>query len=240
MRQHDRVIEDDPLVRWALAAQDARVWRRPHAVAVVCPDLSHWDRVVMNGEPRAVAELVREVLAEVGGNFRPFGTEELVTEVVALAPELEISARFAWMETTEPVSDRLANRPGGQPPAWLAEDSWPEISALLEESFPDSYAKPGAAGVRRWAGVRDNAGRLLAVAAEAWSTADIGFIAGVTTHPAVRGRGLAAALCAFATDEQLRDRDRVALLVDYWNVAAMATYQRLGFRTRRVAAARQR
>src|SRR5689334_7964935 len=98
MRQHGRVIEKDPLMRWALAARDARVWRRAGAVVVACPDLSHWDRLVMNGDPAALAALLPEVLPEVGANFRPFGEESLVTEVVARVPQLEVSARFAWMD----------------------------------------------------------------------------------------------------------------------------------------------
>ncbi|MEV6301804.1 GNAT family N-acetyltransferase [Actinoplanes sp. NPDC051861] len=231
------MIEKDTLIRWALAAQDARVWRRPDAVVVACPDLSHWDRLVMGGDPAALAELVGEVLPEVGGNFRPFGDEELVADVVGRVPGLAVSARFAWMETLEPVG---AGVRGGVSAEWLGEDSWPEVSALLEESFPDSYAKPGGAGVRRWAGIRDEGGRLVAVLAEAWSTEEIGFLAGVTTRPEVRGRGLGAELCAFATDELLGSRERVALIVDYWNVAAVATYRKLGFSTRPVAAARQR
>lgn len=237
MRQHGQVLENAPLIRWAASARQARVWRRPDAVIVACPDLSNWDRLVMNGDPDALAVLMREVLPQVGGTFRPFGPEELVADVVARVPELEVSARFAWMETTEPVGSRA---PAGPRPGWLTEDAWPEAGALIEESFPDSYAKPSRPGVRRWAGIRDAGGRLIAVAAEAWSTDEIGFLAGVTTHPDARGRGLAARLCAFVTDEQLVGRERVALLADYWNTAAIATYRRLGFTTRPVAAARQR
>ena len=237
-------------------------------MAVGCPQLSHWDRLVIDGDPGAAADLVRVALPEMGPGFRPFGVEELVEEVVARVPELEVSARFAWMEITEPVrwtgggtsraggGTGAAARPGagggrpavpdsaGRPvlaaPAWLSEAEWPDVTALIEESFPDSYARPGDPDVRRWAGLRDSGGRLLAVAADAWSTADIGFLAGVTTHPDARGRGLGTTLCAFVADELLAGRERVALLVDYWNTAAMATYQRLGFTMRRVAAARQR
>ncbi|MDI6103538.1 GNAT family N-acetyltransferase [Actinoplanes sp. NEAU-A12] len=245
----------DPLVRWALPAPGARVWRRPDAVVVACPDLSHWDRLVMNGEPAAVAKLLREVLAETGETFRPFGTEELVNEVVARVPELEVSATFAWMETTQPVrrcgSAERGQRGGpagavrrgattGPTPVWLGEDEWPEVTEMMREAYPESYAWPGAAGVHRWAGIRGDGGELLTVAAEAWSTREIGFMSGVATRPSARGRGLGAAICAFAADELLAGRERVALLVDYWNTAALATYTRLGFTTRRVAAARRR
>jgi ribosomal protein S18 acetylase RimI-like enzyme len=226
----------DPLVRWALHARDARVWRRPGAVVVACPDLSHWDRLVMNGEPAAVAGLLREVLAETGETFRPFGTEELVTDVVARVPELELSATFAWMETTTPVT-----ADGREVlPVWLGEEEWPEVTAMIREAYPESYAWPGHPGVYRWAGIRGTDGELLTVAAEAWSTPEIGFMSGVATRPSARGRGLGAAICAFVADDLLAGRERVALLVDYWNTAALATYSRLGFGIRRVAAARRR
>jgi ribosomal protein S18 acetylase RimI-like enzyme len=235
----DIAADRDPLVRWALHARDARVWRRPGAVVVACPDLSHWDRLVMNGEPAAVAELLGHVLTETGETFRPFGTEELVTEVVARVPELEVSATFAWMETTTPVR-RGQEQGRAEVPVWLGEQEWPEVTAMIREAYPDSYAWPGHPGVYRWAGIRGGDGELLTVAAEAWSTPEIGFMSGVATRPSARGRGLGAAICAFAADELLVGRERVALLVDYWNTAALATYTRLGFGIRRVAAARRR
>ncbi|MEV4279332.1 GNAT family N-acetyltransferase [Actinoplanes xinjiangensis] len=296
----------DPLVRWALRAPGARVWRRTDAVVVACADLSHWDRLVINGEPEAVAGLLRQVLGETGETFRPFGTEELVTDIVAWIPELEVSATFAWMETTRPVQrggmdvnrsggvtrgghldvdpggsggiglgrcagvglggrgvptgrDLMPGGPGpatvgGVPPGrrremasgefsgpfWLGEETWPEVTGMIREAYPECYAWPGHPGVHRWAGIRGADGELLAVAAEAWSTPEIGFMSGVTTRPSARGRGLGAAVCAFVTDELLAGRERVALLVDYWNTAALATYSGLGFTTRRVAAARRR
>jgi ribosomal protein S18 acetylase RimI-like enzyme len=253
----DIAADRDPLVRWALHARDARVWRRPGAVVVACPDLSHWDRLVMNGEPAAVAGLLREVLAETGETFRPFGTEELVGEVVTRVPELEVSATFAWMETTAPVTRGRMSGSGTEPddastagpvpgtdlvaaPVWLAEEEWPEVTAMIREAYPESYAWPGHPGVYRWAGIRGADGELLTVAAEAWSTPEIGFMSGVATRPSARGRGLGAAICAFVADDLLAGRERVALLVDYWNTAALATYTRLGFGTRRVAAARRR
>lgn len=82
--------------------------------------------------------------------------------------------------------------------------------------------------------------RLVAVAAEAWSVPEIGFLAGVATRPQARGRGLAASVCAFVTNELLAGRQRVALVADYWNSAAIATYRRLGFTLRPLGAAHQR
>jgi ribosomal protein S18 acetylase RimI-like enzyme len=127
--------------------------------------------------------------------------------------------------------------PGPERGAWL--DDVAGVADLLREAFPDSYAKPGAPGVLRWAGVRDQDGKLLATAADAWSVRDVGFIAGVATHPGARGTGLASALCAFVTNDMLRSHRRVALFADHWNEAALRTYRRLGFTQRPLAAAEQ-
>ncbi|GIF13322.1 FR47-like protein [Actinoplanes teichomyceticus] len=219
------------------------MWRRPGATVVACAGLAYWDRLVMSGDPAALAGLVREVLPGLGPTYRPFGAEELVAAVVARVPELAVSSRFAWMDISTPVrpggAGRAACPDGTGQPHWLGADEWGEVAALLDESFPDSYARPGQPGVRRWAGLRDTGGRLVAVAADAWSTREIGFLAGVTTHPEARGRGLAARLCGFAGDELLAGRERVALLADHTNTAAVAAYRKLGFSIRRVAAARQ-
>ena len=88
------------------------------------------------------------------------------------------------------------------------------------------------------AGLRDPDGVLQCVAADAWSVPEIGFVAGVATRVRARSRGLGTTLCAFLTDELIKDRGRVALLVDHANVAAVRSYDRLGYRMRRIAAAR--
>ncbi len=222
-------LEDDPLIVWA--RQDGRpgvrTWSRPGAVAVACPDLCRKDRLAVHGDPDAVAGLLTgEVLAAVGAGYRPVGDEDLITAVAARVPQVRVTGRFGWMDVTAPV-------PPGRG-EWLADDR--AVAALLETAFPDSYAWPGGSGVRRWAGVCEG-GELRATAAEAWSVPEIGFLAGVTTHPAARGRGLAAGLCGFVTNDLLRDRARVALFVDHWNAAALRTYRRLGFRLRPIAAA---
>jgi GNAT superfamily N-acetyltransferase len=222
----------DPLIMWAADRPGTRSWIRPGAVAVACPDLSRRDRMPVYGEPAAVAELLREVLPQVGPTFRPLGDEPLLAGVAERVPELPVAGRFAWMETSEPVAT-----PAGRHVRWLDDEDLPAVTALLDDAFPESYARPGAAGVHRWAAVRDDDGRLVTVAADAWSAPRVGFLAGVATRPDMRGRGLAAAVCGFATDELLAGRDRVALFADYWNTAAIATYRRLGFRLRPVAAA---
>jgi predicted GNAT family acetyltransferase len=96
--------------------------------------------------------------------------------------------------------------------------------------------------VRRWAGVvgevDGSAGtEPLAVAADAWSAAGCGFMAGVVTHPTARGRGLAWAVCGFVVDALVHRHGRAALMVLTDNAPAIATYQRLGMTTRLFGAA---
>lgn len=224
------IPDDDPLIRWA--RQDdrpgVRVWSGPDAVAVACPDLSRRDRLAVRGTPEAVAALLTEVLPVLGPSYRPLGDEDLIRAVADRVPGLEMVGRFGWMETQDSIHGGTGD--------WLTDTKG--VGDLLEAAFPKSYAWPGGNGVRRWAGIRDDE-RLLTVAAEAWPVPGIGFLAGVATHPDARGRGLAARLCAFVTDELLRDNERVALFVDYWNEAALRTYRRLGFMLRPLGAAAQ-
>jgi RimJ/RimL family protein N-acetyltransferase len=215
------------IVRWA-RRPGAREFRHGAAVAVAVPDLSRRDRLAVEGPPDDAAVAVREALAVVGPSYRPFGPEGLIKALVAALPELEGVASFGWMWTDRPVG-----RTGAE---WLGKADEPEIARLLDLAAPGSYARPGVAGVERWAGVRD--GGLAAVAADAWSSAEIGFLAGVAADPARRGRGRAAAACALVIDALLADHEAVALMVDGWNEPAIALYERLGLRYEPVAAAR--
>jgi ribosomal protein S18 acetylase RimI-like enzyme len=218
---------EDPLLAWA--AQDdrpgTRVWHHGDATAVSFPALAHRDRITVTGSPDDVVELLREALPVVGPTYRPMGDEALITAVVAAMPELELAKRYAFMHTTEPPDGRAG-------PAWL--DRTDEVERLLGAAFPDSFARPGGAGVRRWAGITED-GDLVATAAEAWSAREVGFMAGVATRSDRRGRGLGRAICAFVTSELLTEHPRVGLFADYWNDAAIATYRGLGFKLRPLA-----
>ncbi|WP_217554755.1 GNAT family N-acetyltransferase [Streptomyces sp. GbtcB6] len=203
----------------------ARVFRYGTATAVAAPALSGRDRIAVAGAPEDALPLVRDVLAEVGPAYRPFGRSELIDELVRATPGLVPGGRrFLWMET--------ARRPADPAPgvAWLDERGEAAAAALFTGHFPDSYAQPGRPGVRRWAGVHDDSGSLLAVAADAWSAAGCGFMAGVVTRPEARGRGLAAAVSRFVVDALVRDHGRAALMVDAGNPAAIAVYGRVGMR----------
>ena len=233
----DRIsADDDPLLLWA--AQDmgtgARAWALGDAAAVACRNVSRRDRLALRGSPGDVAELIRRIRSQVTG-FHPVADAALIDAVVHRVDGLETVARFGWMDTTTPAP---APRRTPQEPRWLTAPEIPEVDALLTAEHPGSWAKPGESGVRRWAGMRDPGGVLQAVAAEAWSVPEIGFVAGVATRAGARGRGLGTTLCAHLTDELIKDRSRVALLVDDTNVPAIRTYEKLGYRLRPIAAAR--
>jgi GNAT superfamily N-acetyltransferase len=222
------VLQDDPLIIWAAGQPGARIWHTTGAIAVACPNLSRRDRLAVHGHPDDVVALLTEVLPEIGATYRPLGDEDLITSVAERLDGVVKVGRFGWMDITMPVATPGAGE-------WITDLD--DVSGLLAEAFPASYAWPGGTGVQRWAGIRDADRTLLATAAEAWSVPQIGFVAGVATQPEARGRGLAAALCAFVTNELLRDKQRVALFVDYWNEAAVRTYRKLGFTLRPLGAA---
>ncbi|MFF4193595.1 GNAT family N-acetyltransferase [Nonomuraea sp. NPDC001831] len=118
---------------------------------------------------------------------------------------------------------------------WLDGAAEREIAALLAGDAPSSYAVPGAAGVRRWAGVR--VGReLAAVAADAWSAPSVGLLAGVATAARFRGRGLAERVCGWMSSQLVATHGRAALMVDDVNAAAIKVYERIGYRRRLVLA----
>ncbi|MEU6431839.1 GNAT family N-acetyltransferase [Microbispora sp. NPDC046973] len=234
---------DDDLVVWAAQGMrpGVRAWAYGDAVAVASPEASRRDRLVVRGTAARVVPLVRHALAEAGPSYRPLGDAALIEQVVEAAPELEPAACFSWMGTEKlapPREDATGGEVTGRQGSvsWLADSAAPEVAALLAAANPDSYAVPGLPRVRRWAGVRDGSGALLAVAADAWSAPTVGLLAGVATAAPARGRGLGERVCRFVASALLAEHGRVALMVDDWNRAAVVVYERLGFARRRVAA----
>lgn len=244
--------DDDDLVMWT--AQDlrggARAWAMGDAVVAACPEVSRRDRVAVWGGAACAAVLLRHALAELGPHYRPFGEAELVRDVLAEVEGLEVAGGFSWMTLDGPPARALAldaapdgqDGPGspagasGEAVRWLGPEAHGEVAALLAAGAPESYAVPGAPGVRRWAGVRAG-GTLAAVAADAWSAPTVGLLAGVATAAALRGRGLAGRVCRWVAARLVAEHGRAALMVDDDNPAAVAVYERIGFRRRRVLAA---
>ncbi|HZY48373.1 MAG TPA: GNAT family N-acetyltransferase [Devosia sp.] len=100
-----------------------------------------------------------------------------------------------------------------------------------------ALTRPGPFGPRtiemgHYVGVFDGA-RLIAMAGERLRLAGFGEVSAVCTHPDYQGRGLAKALVSVIGSEIVA-RGEVPFLQAYTsNVAALATYTRLGFEPRR-------
>ncbi|MFI7132696.1 GNAT family N-acetyltransferase [Nonomuraea sp. NPDC050153] len=239
--RHDAEVRaacgDDDLLVWAAQGLrgGARAWALGGAVVAAGPGASRRDRLGVWGEPADAVELVRYALAELGSSYRPFGELELMRQVTAKLEVLRESGTFSWMSL--PALDGPAAGPAVSGVGWLEPQAETEVAALLAAAAPESYAVPGLAGVRRWAGVRVG-GELAAVAADAWSAPSVGLLAGVATRAALRGRGLADRVCRWASRELLAGYGRAALMVDDANVAAVTVYERIGYRRRRVLACR--
>lgn len=241
MVEHDELVRrcgGDAMCVWVAQGLTGgrRAWASAdgRAVVVAGAGLCRHDRLAVYGPVDALVPLVREVSAEVGPSYRPFGDPERIDALVAGVPGLVEAGSFGWMDLAEGAPASVA---GAGRARWLGEDATDEVAALIEAGFPGSYAKPGMPGVERWAGVRDADGRLLAVAALAWSAPGIGLLAGVGVDPAARGRGLGRMVCAFVLAEARGRHGRAALMVDEWNHAAVRMYQGLGMVYRPVKAA---
>jgi ribosomal protein S18 acetylase RimI-like enzyme len=198
------------------------------------------DRLAVKGHGADAAVLVRRILEEIGPSYRVLGEATLIDALLRQLPNLAPVHNFFWMEATSPSGAAAAGV------RWLDAREEKEATSLFDHFFPDSYAQPGRAGMRRWAGVLGEVDSSvdssvgatpLAVAADAWSAAGCGFMGGVVIHPAARGRGLARAVSGFVMDALVNQHSRAALMVLTDNAPAIATYERLGMTKRLFGAA---
>lgn len=234
------VAGDDLLCCWAgqRLITDGRAWATDdgRAVVVAAPGLATRDRLAVHGSMSGCAGLVGLALAEVGPSFRPIGDRQLIHQIVGMIElpggrSLETVAEFGWMERHKPLDDAVS------PAHWLDDSDLDDIAALLGVAAPHSDARPGDPDVDGWAGIRDDDGRLITVAALAWSAPSVGYLCGVATHPEARGQGLATQVCRLVADEAITTRGSVALMVDDDNPAAVAVYRHLGLSYRQLSAA---
>ncbi|MFJ9522458.1 GNAT family N-acetyltransferase [Kitasatospora sp. NPDC101801] len=134
------------------------------------------------------------------------------------------------MALTDPA---LADRHPAGPwkPRPLSRADLPELTALFAAGYPGNWFDDRMLDSGRYVGARDDSGSLVAVAGvHVHSPAHrVAALGNVTTHPAVRGRGAAAAcvaeLCRLLADTV----DHVGLNVRADNATAVRLYERLGF-----------
>ena len=227
LRTTDEVLDasTDPLVRWASQALSSggAAWEHRGAVAVHAPLLTRRRRLVLSGPAEGAVSLL--AAHGRGVDLRPLLPRDLALEVAELMPTPWVEDKpFGWMERSGTLD--LPSEA-----CWLSTTD--EVAPLLRAALPESWAWPGEAGVRRWAGVVQD-GTLVATAAEAWSSAHVGFMMGVAVHPSHTGQGLGRRVCQFVASSLLSLYGTCALFVENYNTPAITLYRKLGFTYRDV------
>lgn len=149
-----------------------------------------------------------------------------------------------WQLESETVLARMVWQgplPSPAGTAWAFERLGPaqaaEVQALVQAAAPGPFGLQGLK-LGESLGLRDDAGRLVAMACERLFAGPYREIASVATHPDARGRGLASALVGELVQRQ-RARGEIPFLhVRCNNASAIRLYERLGFRTALVTPAR--
>jgi acetyltransferase (GNAT) family protein len=215
----------DPQCMWAAQGlkDGGRSWEHGGAVAVACRALCGRDRIVVRGPAEAAGPLVREVVDALGPSFVVIGDPPVMAGVLDQLDWLQPGSYFGWMDGTRRPRFRPAH-----PVRWLARQEWHAADEVVTTAAPDAYVRPWVPGVRRWAGVTDERGRLTGTAADAWSTPGVGFLAGLSVLPEVRRSGQGRDICGFVLDALLAAHGRAALMVREWNAAAVSLYSQLG------------
>lgn len=110
----------------------------------------------------------------------------------------------------------------------MQPDDWPDMLDLASLTKPGPFLPYTPLFGQFW-GVRDQQGRLVAMAGERLKLPGFSEVSGVCTHPDARGQGLAALLSRHVASEIVR-RGEVPFLHAYAdNRGAIQLYERLGF-----------
>lgn len=171
---------------------------------------------------------------------------EALTAVAALVPpgsEASYVERGEWplppgatllkhAVLTQMIAEHGIGEPDADLPLLeLGDADAPEMLALATLCRPGPYfAQTHRLG--GFVGIRDDGGRLIAMAGERFQVGRYAEISAVSTHPDARGRGLARNLMR-VVGSRIAARGEVAFLHTYPdNAGAIALYEQLGFRPR--------
>ncbi|NYI47033.1 ribosomal protein S18 acetylase RimI-like enzyme [Nocardioides aromaticivorans] len=114
----------------------------------------------------------------------------------------------------------------------LTADDVPAMLALVEQARPGPFWER-TFEMGRYAGVRDDSGRLVAMAGERLRVPGLTEVSAVCTAPEARGRGLAELLVRDVAARIIERGDQPFLHVAASNAGAIRLYERLGFVVRR-------
>jgi ribosomal protein S18 acetylase RimI-like enzyme len=189
---------------------------------------------------RDVADALVPALTELGTDtfhvvsFHPEETTGLLVELSTLGHTLSWDLIMDLVEepTAQPAGVRVETlEPGGE--------LWSRVGASLTLSGNDPVVAEQlraieeavyATGHKRWLGVRDDDGVIVALAA-LLLLENVAYLDNVATFPDARGRGLASSIVARAI-ELARDAgaEHVSLFADPDDASVVRMYERLGFR----------
>lgn len=179
------------------------------------------------GEPPAAAALLADVMPELPAASRatlPRGWLDHLPPSLAAVVVKRMDWDWCWTDTPpEPV-------PGEERVRWLGPDDAEDVRKLLAEASPETSTWPDDDHARRWAGIRDAGGTLVACLADTSRNPSVAHMSAVATAPHERRRGHARTLVAWVTRQFLAEGASMVTLGMYAdNDAARRLYTGLGF-----------
>jgi ribosomal protein S18 acetylase RimI-like enzyme len=184
--------------------------------------------LALAGEPvDAVCALLQEIRGGLPGSFYAHFSPG-VAGALSASHRIEPHGTFLKMALTEPKAlDAVETDAVSE----LCAGDIDELHALYEASYPGHWFEPAMLAAGHYYGLRLE-GALVSVAgihvfSHRYRVAALG---NITTHPRVRGRGLARRVTVKLCQELLGSVDHIGLNVKGDNAGAIACYERLGFR----------
>ncbi|WP_457029600.1 GNAT family N-acetyltransferase [Kitasatospora sp. P5_F3] len=234
-----RLGRDPALHQMELGDLDDLLW--PHTTWYTLSDDGPVALLYNVGEPPTLLGLVRPEQAaesrELANALLPVLPRRFLAhlsadslQVLSAAYAVKSHGTLRRMVLTDPT---LADRHpvGDWRPRPLSRADLPELTALFAASYPGNWFDHRMLDTGHYLGARDDSGSLVAVAGvHVHSPAHrVAALGNVTTHPAVRGRGAAAACVAELCRLLAGTVDHIGLNVRADNTAAVRLYERLGF-----------
>ncbi len=212
----------EPLNRSGLVLSEFRRGWSDAAAAVWIGVRDGVSRLTGTGQPEAVAHILDQIADDLPSEAHfsvPAGAAGPLAMLRNITRQNDWELR--WLTTAPPSAA------GEDKVAWLPPDS-AELTALIDSAYPAAEARPGDPSVRGWAVLRDDAGQLVAAAADT-SRPRTGRISAVMTAPAARGHGYGAAVTTALSRHLLSEFDMVLLGLYLENDKARRLYERTGF-----------
>ncbi|MFE9425607.1 GNAT family N-acetyltransferase [Kitasatospora sp. NPDC006697] len=173
-----------------------------------------------------VAELLRAMLPVLPRRFLAHLPERAAD---ALAPDYRVAHRVPMLRM---ALTSLSGATGDWHPAPLGPGDLADLLALFAEAYPGNWFDERMLATGHYVGIRQD-GRLIATAGIHAHSADqrVAALGNVTTLPALRGQGAAAACVTALCRRLAASTDTIGLNVRADNPGAIDLYRRLGFRT---------